>query len=162
MITQSIVRRLFHYSPATGILTYAETRDRCRAGAMVGTTLPNGYLRTFIAYKSYYVHRLIFLYEYGYIPREIDHANGVKVDNRLVNLRECKRTGNEGNKFLRSNNTSGFKGVFRHGDKWYAKLSNYYLGMFPTREDAARAYDKAAMIHYGDFARTNEKLGLFS
>ena len=150
----------FTYCCDTGILRYRVSIGKVRAGDVAGTLLTNGYLRVFINNKTYYVHRLIFLYQHGFMPRELDHSNGIKTDNRITNLRLCTRQGNEGNKKLKSNNTTGYKGVFRSRDKWVAKISSIYLGTFDSASDAAREYDRNAIIRYGDFALTNERLGL--
>ena len=42
----------------------------------------------------------------------------------------------------------------------YVDGKRIYLGVFSTPEEAAAAYDKAARLHYGEFASTNEMLGL--
>lgn len=82
---------------------------------------------------------------------EVDHINRNKLDNRRSNLRSVTRSQNERNKSLRSDNTSGYKGV--HWDKshkkWYAGIRHdgkrIYLGRFATAEEASRAYD--AYVH---------------
>jgi len=160
MITREKLKSLFEYDRDSGELRYRFTKGRCRAGEKVGTLLTNGYLRTVIDHRSYYIHRLIFLYHLNRLPKEIDHINGIKTDNRISNLRECLRQGNEGNKKLKSHNTSGFKGVFKCRDKWQAKISTSHIGVFATKEEAAKAYDKAALLHFGEFALTNKTLGL--
>jgi hypothetical protein len=61
---------------------------------------------------------------------------------------------------------SGFKGVCWHkrDKRWRAQIrvdrGKKYLGEFTDPKDAARAYDRAALELHGDFARTNEMLGL--
>lgn len=58
-------------------------------------------------------------------------------------------------------NRHGYKGVVRthRGNGFEATLccrkTRYYLGTFATAEEAARAYDAAALIHFGEFARLN-------
>jgi len=88
-----------------------------------------------------------------------DHVNGDGLDNRRGNLRQATHAQNMGNQRLRSNNTSGYKGVSRSNQKWQAHVfpagRSVYLGRFATPEEAARAYDDAAAEHFGEFARLN-------
>ena len=97
---------------------------------------------------------------------EIDHINGDRLDNRQSNLRFATGTQNQANARLRSDSTSGFKGVTwnRRIGHWLAQLKidgrGMYLGSFADPHEAARAYDEAAVKHFGEFARTNQMLGL--
>lgn len=102
---------------------------------------------------SLYLHRVVLD-----VPR-VDHINGDGLDNRRANLRSASHADNMRNARLRSDNTSGFKGVSRSGDKWSASLHldgrHLSLGAFSDPEQAARAYDAAALEHFGPFARLN-------
>ncbi len=62
---------------------------------------------------------------------------------------------NQHNVGLISTNTSGYKGVSKHGAYWMAvigfnKKSNF-LGLFAVKEEAAKAYRKAAKELHGEF-----------
>jgi hypothetical protein len=92
----------------------------------------------------------------------VDHINGDTLDNRRVNLRVCTMGENRRNSRAPTTNTSGFKGVrFDNRGRlpWLAKLCvNYkyiHIGTFATVEEAARAYDRAALEHFGEYARLN-------
>lgn len=96
----------------------------------------------------------------------IDHRNRNPLDNRRVNLRAATRTQNNWNVGLSRNNRSGYKGVSydpsRSAWKAYIGLDSRYihLGRYRDPRDAAVAYDRAARKLYGEFACTNEDLGL--
>lgn len=89
-----------------------------------------------------------------------DHVNGDGLDNRRRNLRACTPGENLCNVVGRSG-SSRFKGVsfdFRKG-LWHAQVSRaqrkHHLGFFTNEQDAARAYDQAALRLHGEFARLN-------
>lgn len=95
---------------------------------------------------------------------EVDHIDGDGLNNRRNNLRVCTHADNIRNqrKHQRKGGCSSrFKGVCwdKYNRKWRATIvpsgKKLYLGLFVQEEDAARAYDEAARIHYGEFARLN-------
>ena len=96
----------------------------------------------------------------------VDHINGNPPDNRKCNLRICTNAQNAFNQNVRSNNTIGFKGVNKTRSGRYRSYINkdyrqINLGVYDTAEEAALAYDEAAILLHGKFARTNAMLGLF-
>jgi len=90
-----------------------------------------------------------------------DHVNGNGLDNRRDNLRACTHSENTRNCSRNSWNKSGFKGVSwcKSSGKYraYIQPGKHFkcLGRFPTAEEAARAYDAAALKQFGGFARLN-------
>jgi len=160
LITVEEARQLFSYNPNTGDLTWRVNRGaRARAGNAAGWENGEGYLRTSVNRKRYLTHRLAWLVHYGSWPQDfIDHINGDRSDNRLVNLREASRAENGRNRGANRNNTSGYKGVSWHKSsrRWvanvYGEAGNRHLGCFNTPEEAHAAYCAAAAELYGEFA----------
>lgn len=105
--------------------------------------------------KKIYMHKLIF----GFSEDVVDHINRDKLDNRKINLRSCDQQKNSWNRGLSKRNKSGFKGVRMEYGKWRARIrlnnKQAHLGVFKTKEEAAKAYDFAAKKHYGEFAKIN-------
>lgn len=89
----------------------------------------------------------------------IDHCNRNTLDNRKSNLRECSPSQNSANSGLYRTNSTGYRGVYRKGNKWQAKIcinrKTITLGTFDTSEAAAEAYDVAAIRAFGSFAYQN-------
>lgn len=109
--------------------------------------------------QTIYMHRLIMRARKG---QEIDHINGDALDNRKSNLRFCTRAENTRNRGTNKNNASGYKGVAWHSQvgRWRAYIvvdrKQKSLGLFDTPEQAARAYNEAALKMFGDYARLND------
>jgi hypothetical protein len=89
----------------------------------------------------------------------IDHRDGNGLNNRRENLRPARSRDNTRNNKGWSTRSSPYKGVRYKDSRWEARITfNYahiYLGVFKTPEEAARAYDAAALLLFGDFARVN-------
>ncbi len=104
-----------------------------------------------------YMHRAIMGVTDSTI--EVDHKDrNATLDNREGNLRFATHAQNIMNQGIRTNNTSGFKGVswYKRRHKWRAQIRSKYLGCFADAADAARAYNEAALKHYGEFAVLND------
>jgi hypothetical protein len=104
---------------------------------------------------------LAWLYMTGSWPSsgEIDHKNNDPSDNRWVNLREANRSQQGVNTRLRTDNTSGSRGVCwdKKARKWMAYVNlhgkQFFCGYFDTIEEAKAARDAKASLLHGEFAR---------
>jgi hypothetical protein len=145
----TLVRALFEYNPSTGYLTRAvRTSNRIAVGSVAGSPNTDGYLCVNINGGKYFVHRVIWLHIHGAWPEgEIDHINGVRDDNRLVNLRVVDRFGNTQNTHKIKRDDGSFVGVSKNGNGWSSSLQvnkkQVHLGTFQTQEEAALAYLEA-------------------
>lgn len=89
----------------------------------------------------------------------VDHIDGNPLNNQRENLRWVTQSQNMMNKRRQSNNTSGYRGVSE--DAWgfgayvWKDRKRTWLGHFPTAKLAAEAYNKAATIIHGQYAKLN-------
>lgn len=88
---------------------------------------------------------------------KVDHINHNTLDNRKENLRMVTDQQSTSNRLPYSK--SGYKGVRKKNSTWEANITvnrkQKYLGKFSSPEDAARAYDKEAVMAFGEFAYIN-------
>ncbi len=95
-------------------------------------------------------------------PDVVIHKNRNSLDNRGCNLESCtqsqKSAFNQKTKKIKS---SIYKGVswYKEKGRWRAVIKiNYkqiFLGYHDIEEEAARAYDKAAIEYFGEFSWVN-------
>lgn len=112
--------------------------------------------------QTVYLHRLIA----GAVGKQrTDHRNhgafANTLDNQRHNLRTCTHAQNMCNRLPSRRNKSGFKGVYwdRSRKMWAAEIRHsgirVHLGRFASRIEAAKAYNAAAVLYHGEFARLN-------
>lgn len=100
------------------------------------------------------------------VPR-LPITSGFPLDNRKENLRVCTNAENTRNSIVRdaAGKSSRFKGVSKSGEGWVAQITFegrcVRIGTFDREDDAAGAYDGEAILLFGEFALTNEMMGLF-
>lgn len=147
-ITQGQLTQRVHYDPLTGKMTRL-TRVRGRKGKLypcdteITSKNNRGYCWLKIFGHIYLVHRLVFLYMTGSHPNgEVDHINGDRTDNRWGNLRDCDSFSQSRNQGVRSDNTSGVRGVnySKRAGKWVVRISQsgerFNLGNYSSFEEA--------------------------
>jgi hypothetical protein len=104
------------------------------------------------------MHRLITNAPAG---MQVDHINHNRLDNRHCNLRVCTHQENNFNRRSTPGSSSQFKGVSwsRRRSKWHAVIDidkkTRHIGYFTDEVEAAKAYDRKAKEHFGDFAYLN-------
>jgi hypothetical protein len=91
----------------------------------------------------------------------VDHIDGNGLNNQKINLRNCTRGQNAANTKIRKNNTSSFTGVSQVHEKLFCagifyNGKRFHLGYFPDASSAAFAYNKAAKLYFGEFAKLND------
>lgn len=149
-LTAERLRELLAYDPDTGEFRWIiRPTPRIRPGSLAGCVTRKGYLYIRYEDRGYMAHRLAWLYVYGEWPKErLDHRNGVKLDNRIDNLRAATNAENNQNHSRPNrNNRSGFLGVSRNRAGWQAAIkvdhTRHHLGTFGSPEEAAAAYIRA-------------------
>jgi hypothetical protein len=168
-LTADQLRAVLDYDPASGVFTwrrrdqlghYARSWNTRYAGTVAGTP-QHGYVQIMVNGWLYLAHRLAFLWMTGSWPQfEGDHKDGNPTNNRWSNLRDATRNQGVMNTRKRSDNTSGYKGVWfeKRRSHWVAEIeangTKHYIGAFPTAEIAKAARDKAARRLHGAFARS--------
>lgn len=114
-----------------------------------------GYVMVCVNYKMIYAHRIIWEMHFGPIPdkMQIDHIDGIRINNNISNLRLVLQSQNAKNQKLPITNKSGFSGVSweKRRKKWKAQLryngKNNWLGDFLNKDDAINAVRHARLKH---------------
>ena len=162
MLTYHRAHELLRYDPETGFFwwKFIKINTECRAsrarykafnshiaGKRAFVTHKSGdpkeYLRGQIDGKTYRAHRVAWLLHYGRWPKEIDHINGNKSDNRILNLRECTRAENMANfaHVLKSRPLSSGVCWNKKDRTWRVTCGKKYIG-------SSKSYDEALLIRF--------------
>lgn len=157
-LTQEYLHSILDYNSNSGVFIWKYRKDvpsswnANYSGKTTGWKHSNGYMQTCINYKKYFLHRLAWFYVYGIWPKEIDHIDRDKKNNRISNLRILTHRENCNNRKQRQN-PSGYKGItqdYRDG-VWQASITlngkTKYLGRFSSAVNAATAYNLAKEIY---------------
>lgn len=170
--SQEVLRQLLDYDQVTGLLTWkrrdaiwfsgkslakghsAAIWNRRFAGKVAfDTPNHNGYRYGSWFKQNFLAHRIIWKWWHGTEPPMIDHANGLKSDNRIANLRPADAAINSKNMPLPRHNTSGEIGIYHCSftGRWRASFCSdrqvYRLGRFKTLAEAVAARDEAMANH---------------
>lgn len=162
-ITPGVIREFLDYNPETGSLTwkhrdvkwFCENRPdwssrkwntRYAGKPAFNSKASNGYFFGWIHKHAFGAHRVAFAHFHGeWPPCEVDHIDGNRRNNAIVNLRSVDRVTNRRNMRLHKRNTSGVCGVSwnKHQQKWVAHcgflgVANH-LGTFDSFEGAVAA-----------------------
>ncbi|MEK6861476.1 MAG: AP2 domain-containing protein [Nanoarchaeota archaeon] len=109
--------------------------------------------------ESILMHREIMKVSRGIF---IDHINGNGIDNRKQNLRIATQQQNMCNSKTRSDNTSGYRGVWwdEYHKKWAAEIhfnnKKKTIGRYEDIKNAAKAYNDASLKYHGEYGRLNQ------
>lgn len=165
--TPEKLRELLTYDPDTGVFHWKKVSGKDKRWntkysekQTFTSDCGSGYRRARIEGCDVRAHRVAWAMHYGKWPDdEIDHINGIRHDNRIINLREASRSENGRNVPAHRDSSSGLKGAHWHGQKnrWTSRIrvdgKNRYLGLFDTAEEAHEAYCEASKKCHGEFAR---------
>jgi len=161
-ITQEDVKKHFSYTHEGKLLWKKGLNGRAKVGKEAGYVCRfYGYRMVGFKSRQTRVHRLIFLYHHGYLPECIDHIDGDTLNNRIENLREATVAQNQMNRRKRLDSKYKFKGVekLKYG-KYRAYISmkgkRTHIGVFNTEEEAATAYNIAAISEFKEYSRLNK------
>ena len=177
----SLLRERFDYDPETGRLVHRTNRGAARMGADAGCVGALGYLQVRIDGSVYKAHRLCYALGTNVPPAPedtVDHVNGDRLDNRLVNLRlatsaEQKHNGHRTPRRTRDDSECLPRGVALHRTGKYLAYVGVTVGgrrrrfqrVYPTWLQAGYAAALAREHYHGEFANhgvdTPESFSLF-
>lgn len=138
-----------NYDADTGVFMWLTGVDGTTwHGRPAGCKTKLGYIRIRVRGELVMAHRLAWLYVNKRWPEDqLDHINGVRDDNRIVNLREVNSAENSFFGSQRATTTSQFVGV--HWDRrrqcWQSFIGvngkKIWIGGFNSETDAAIAWN---------------------
>lgn len=157
-ITQERLKELFTYDSSGTFIRKIKSK---LITANKGT---KRYLRLFVDGKDYSLHRLIFLYHYGYLPKQIDHMDNDRFNNRIENLRESTQQHNCLNRTHHKNSKNKYKNFYKvSGSNSYCVQiivngKRKYFGSYKNIEEANKIAISLREKYHGEFANNGRIL----
>jgi hypothetical protein len=172
-VTIEFLRRRFSYNHMSGVVSYAENVGRADkkrfVGDEAGRITQEGYREIKINGRHYRCHRIAWAIYYGEWPKnQIDHINGVRLDNSIANLRDVTQDINMQNQIRahkRNSSGSSVVGVTKnkHTNKFivsgYVGGSPVYVGGFDDLDSAEHASIEFRAKNYPGFTFSKTKGG---
>lgn len=158
-----IIRDRLSYNAETGVLSWIVVpSNNVQAASRAGAVLKIGYRKIVMNNYQMYAHHVAWYMHHGKWPEsQIDHVNGDRDDNRILNLRLATQAQQNFNTKLPCSNTSGHKGVARCSktNRWRAYIvlnrKQKFLGNYDNFGSAVAARKAAEVEICGEFARIN-------
>jgi len=156
ILTQDYLQSIFEYKDGN-FYRKKTTTNSVNIGDKAGWMAHNGYYAVSVLSKKQYLHRLIFLYHHGYLPKFIDHIDGNPSNNKIENLREATQSQNMANAIGKNKNQLKGTTFDKKRNKWVASIMlNYkriYIGGFDTMQEAHFAYKQKAKEIFKEYTK---------
>ena len=158
---ETALKERLSYCHITGNIFWTKDKRNKFKGKKVYSLCGSGYLRVKIFGTYLKAHRVAWFLHHGYWPDKLlDHKDGNKKNNSLKNLRCVNSKQNSHNRKTLEGQT--FKGVdfipnlSKYRARIYFDNKRLLLGYYHSPEQAAFAYNEAAIKCYGEYARLND------
>lgn len=144
---QARLKHAFVYDEDTGM--FFHRRDGVNKKAMTPACSTNkaiGYKTIRVDGRNAYAHRMAWVYVHGKQPNRIDHINGDRSDNRIVNLRSVTQSENLQNTVDKPQGGNELKGASfdKRTGRYFAYIGHKgktrHLGRFNSAEEAHQAH----------------------
>lgn len=141
------IKEHLSYNPLTGLFNRLQSHRNVKIGDIAGSIdVSKGYVKICVLGKYFKAHQLAFLFMKGYIPKEIDHIDHDKTNNKWDNLREVTHTENLKNYTRQSSSLP--QGISKiHDSRFRVRIhvdeKSKHLGYYLTIEKASSKYEEA-------------------
>ena len=143
---QDKLKTKLSYNKELGEVYWIKTTNNVKLGSLTGTINNCGYRIIHFNTKMILVPHVIWFFEYGIFPKELNHIDCNKLNNKISNLEEVTRRENCQRK--RIHLEGKLPGCYFHklSGKWMSRLYykgiNYYLGLYLTEVEANNYYNR--------------------
>jgi len=151
------VRPTHHFADAATSIRW----NRRFSGKLAGGPHKEGYIAITLTLMGcrqvVLAHRVLWFMAHGEFPTTVDHINGVRTDNRAVNMRAASYSDNNANRPALSAERLKGATLDKRTGRYVAQISrdgrNKFLGRFNTEAEAHAAYISAVQHLHGEFAK---------